>query len=530
MAPIYLDFFTAPPKSKWVVIFTTTLIVEVLFMLRNFESHTSYQENLKLHLLLFWETDRGRVTDMEKSISKLYLLNLDPLLPIIKPLYSNTGCPAKNQLGIIRSLILMLDQKHHGITNWAKKVANDPLLCAICGFQYGKAPSVGSYYDFIKRLWKASHKIHVARKKKLRPFKPKPRKKLKAGQKLKPKHNGIVKKFARIAMRDALPEYRPEQIFQEFLARCVVDVSAKMGILGDVQKLSVAGDGTPFYSGASHYGTKVCDCKKHGVYDCKCPRRYSDPDARWGWDSYREQWFYGDTLFNITASDSPYDLPIYLRKAQASRHDSILAVFAMSEVRKLYPDLCIRNFIADGAMDNYPTYELMYHWNIIPFIPLDAKTKQTLTKLPPGIICLDDQGRPICKGGIPYEDCGYSYPKGIKYRCYFDCHDIEKPCQCTDSPYGRTVYLKPKDDFRLITPVPRGSEAFNEKFKTRTSVERSHKRLFEDYDIEEYKARSSRQRFALATFAAVNVHLDAWVKHTGFSIIPLLEELSGKAA
>jgi len=50
-------------------------------MLRNFESHTSYQENLKLHLLLFWETDRGRVTDMEKSISKLYLLNLDPPAP-----------------------------------------------------------------------------------------------------------------------------------------------------------------------------------------------------------------------------------------------------------------------------------------------------------------------------------------------------------------------------------------------------------------------------------------------------------------
>lgn len=81
MAPIYLDFFTAPPKSKWVVMFTITLIVEVLFMLRNFESHTSYQENLKLHLLLFWETDRGRVTDMEKSISKLYLLNLDPPAP-----------------------------------------------------------------------------------------------------------------------------------------------------------------------------------------------------------------------------------------------------------------------------------------------------------------------------------------------------------------------------------------------------------------------------------------------------------------
>jgi len=492
-------------------------------MLRNFELHSHYQENLKLNLKHFWETDRDRVKDMNKSISKLYLLNLDPLLPIIKPLYSNTGCPAKNQPGIVRSLILMLDQKCHGITKWALKVTSDKLLCAICGFTYGDAPSVASYYDFVNRLWKSSGKVYIARKKKLRPFKPKPSKKLKAGQKLKPKHSGIVKKLVGLAMRNTLPDYRPEQVFQEFLARCVADVSAEMGILGDKDNFSVAADGTPFYSGASHYGTKVCDCKKHGVYNCKCPRRYADPDAKWGWDSYREQWFYGDNLFNITASDSPYDLPIYLRNAQASRHDSILTVFAMSEVRKLYPNLRIRNFIADGSMDNYPTYKLMYHWDIIPFIPLDSKSKQTLNKLPPGILCLDDEGGPICPGGIPYENCGYSYPKGIKYRCYFDCHGIDKPCKCTDSPYGRTVYLKPKYDFRLITPVPRNSDAFKVKFKTRTSVERSHKRLFEDYEIEKYKARSSKQRFALATFAAVNVHLDAWVKHTNFSIIHLLE-------
>ena len=86
-------------------------------MLRNFELHSHYQENLKLNLKHFWETDRDRVKNMNKFISKLYLLNLDPLLPIIKPLYSNTGCPAKNQPGIVRSLILMLDQNHHSITN-----------------------------------------------------------------------------------------------------------------------------------------------------------------------------------------------------------------------------------------------------------------------------------------------------------------------------------------------------------------------------------------------------------------------------
>ena len=132
--------------------------------------------------------------------------------------------------------------------------------------------------------------------------------KLKAGQKLPPKHTGSVSKLASLAERGKLREQRPEKIFQEFLARCVVDKSAAMGILGDVNNFSIAMDGSCYSSGASHYGVKICDCKSKGIYNCKCPRRYSDPDARWGWDSYHEQYFYGDTLFSVTASDSPYDL------------------------------------------------------------------------------------------------------------------------------------------------------------------------------------------------------------------------------
>jgi hypothetical protein len=85
-------------------------------MLRNLEYHSTYQDKLKRNLLTLWETDRGRIVEMGKSISKLYLLNLDNLHPIIIPLYSNTGRPAENQLGIVRSLILMLDQDFHSIT------------------------------------------------------------------------------------------------------------------------------------------------------------------------------------------------------------------------------------------------------------------------------------------------------------------------------------------------------------------------------------------------------------------------------
>jgi hypothetical protein len=500
-----------------------------LFMLCYWEPHEDYQKKFLLNLILFSEMEKSRVVSMDKPFSKLYLFNLDNLLPIIKHLYSDTGRPAKNQQGIIRSLVLMLDSNQHSITSWAPKVASDRLLCAACGFEFGKAPSYVSYYDFINRLWLASHKEHIKRKLKPKSFYTKPRIKLKAGQKLPPKHSGVVAKLAFLAERGKLREERPEKIFQEFLARCIVDKSAQMGILGNVKKLSIAMDGSCYNSGASHTGVKICDCKSKGIYNCKCPRRYSDPDARWGWDSYHEQYFYGDTLFSTTASDSPYDLPVYLRIAQATRHDSILTVFALNEVRRLYPEMTFKNFLADGAMDNYATYRLLNKWDMIPYIPLDTNARIDYVKPHPGILCFDDDRNPICLGGIPYQYAGRSFPKGIKYRCWFDYHGIEKPCCCTTSPYGRTIYIKPDYDPRLFPPVPRTTEAFKDKFKTRTSVERSNKRILVDYNVEAGKCRSSKHRFVRATFAVVNIHLDAWLKHTEFSIIDLLYKNSGIA-
>lgn len=107
---------------------------------------------------------------MDNTLTKLYLLDLNNLLPVIKQLYTDIGWLAVNQQGIIRPLILMLDSNEHSITNWAPKVACDRLFCAACGFEFGKAPSYSSYYDFIKRLWLASHKEHVKRKLKPKSF------------------------------------------------------------------------------------------------------------------------------------------------------------------------------------------------------------------------------------------------------------------------------------------------------------------------------------------------------------------------
>jgi len=66
-------------------------------MLRNWQSHSDYQKHLLQRLSVHAQKERSRLILLDKAISKLYLLNLDNLLPIVKPLYPNSGRPAKNQ-------------------------------------------------------------------------------------------------------------------------------------------------------------------------------------------------------------------------------------------------------------------------------------------------------------------------------------------------------------------------------------------------------------------------------------------------
>jgi hypothetical protein len=93
------------------------------------------------------------------------------------------------------------------------------------------------------------------------------------------------------------------------LKQASVKVSAKMGILGDTQNMFIFGDDTTIKTGANPLGVKVCNCKSKGIYKCHCPRRFSDTQARWGWDSYHEHYVYGHALYSLTAADSTYDLP-----------------------------------------------------------------------------------------------------------------------------------------------------------------------------------------------------------------------------
>ena len=81
----------------------------------HWRSHKEYQSYLLEKILPFFESDKDYVLQYEKSLSKLYILDLDPLLPLFAPYYSIVGAPAKNQPELIRSFILMSELRYQSI-------------------------------------------------------------------------------------------------------------------------------------------------------------------------------------------------------------------------------------------------------------------------------------------------------------------------------------------------------------------------------------------------------------------------------
>jgi hypothetical protein len=471
----------------------------VIFLLSSWPSHADYQRQTAAALSEIAKVNPYVLREYEIPISKLYILNLDPLKKLIAPLYSATGRPATNQPGIFRSLILMLSLGYP-LFEWIKKLANNPILQIICGFQ-GKLPGIASYYDFINRLFKLDDRPrHKA-------VKRKPKKKVGKGKKLPPKHPGIVKRMAEYVLAGRRFNCRPERILQEIFAAVAVQPSIDLGLIP--RTVSISGDGTCIETGASPYGVKTCGCNE---FLCDCPRKFSDPYATWGWDSHNEHWFYGYTGYFISTYNraEKLDLPLYLRLLDAKRHDSISAVVALAEFRDLYPNLKIDTFISDSASDNYATYELLDKWGINAVIALN-KTNSGNPKYPESLK-LDDNGVPICPGGykmIYYGYCGQDRCR-LKWRCPKACGKRCDNCvNCSNTAYGRTTYTKPEWDLRLFCSIPRGTQHWKSVMKERTAAERVNNRILNHYGIEQSHTRGKKRISFFTTIAGFNIHLDA---------------------
>lgn len=224
-------------------------------MLGPWRLHAHFQAWLEKQLRFLMPQDAAKIKFHATALEKVYALDLDPFMELIKPLYSYTGRPALNQPELFRAVILASHYKD-SISYFVQRLKADEVLAIACGFEPGNTPGVGTLYDFFKRLWLGNASTKV-----LRPPYKKRKEKLKANEKLPPDNPDTVKELVDQVLNGKSFTNGPERLLQKILIECAVKPSAKLKLLGNTLKLTLAGDGAPLETGASPFGKKVCQCK-----------------------------------------------------------------------------------------------------------------------------------------------------------------------------------------------------------------------------------------------------------------------------
>lgn len=477
-------------------------------------SHESYQNFVLSKLQEYYAG--GVLTLVSKDwpiIHKLWITDLSYVYALILDSYSNKGPEPRDPASMMRSyLLFLLIDPTIGITKWVDQLYRVPLYAILSGFEPNDIPGVGTFYDFFNRLWESQSSNTKPNTKHKR--KKKKSKKPKKGEKVAPKKPGVVKRlverfFKYGSNKKTLPTDRLFDLFKsQFL-----EVSAKLGLLGDLDNLSIAGDGTPLETARYTRSKPTCDCRKKGLTNCNHPRKYSQPDCNSGWDSSREKYFNGYHLYMLSASSSHYDLPLYPRLNPASRHDSIGLLASLNEFSHRFDISAVDRILLDAAHDAEAIYELLYYNNVEPFIDLNPRTKCNFST--DSDIQISPKGIPICPIGLDMKPNGFDNSQNRhKWRCPL-ARGVKNACEnpCADAKFGRTFHTFPKDNLRLFPKVPRGSKEWKLIYNRRTSVERSNKREKIDFHLEDGRHRSTKMWYIRLYAIMMCQHIDAWHSH-----------------
>ena len=381
-------------------------------MLDHVRTHEDYLSFMLPRIKSLFLEKPGQVLFYLDAALKAYMLNLDGGIEILEGCYSKVfGRPADfNPADMLRSLVLMVSLGVTSIPTWVEMLMYSDVLAILSGFEQARTPSVGAFYDFWNRLWLEDKRLRKQCKKRIRKKSKKP-KDAKKREKLPNRRPGTVDRLVRSFRKGKFfSTRRPERLLQELFTRVFVKGSRHRGIIPD--DLDITGDGSPFESCSSPWGVSICDCRDQGIYRCDCPRRYSDVYANWGYDSYRNVFFWGRNLYTLSCVNGEFALPLFLRFGQGSRHDSVLFAFSVVEALPLLHStgFTVNTFIGDSAHDSYAFYTLLDDYEVKPVIDLKKKPKFSLP--------LNEHGIPLCPKGFMMHYWGYDKKRcRFKWRC-----------------------------------------------------------------------------------------------------------------
>lgn len=140
-------------------------------MIKQWQSMQDYKCFLHVSKVSFDSSERNRLhTELWVPWQKLVFFDTDCAMEFLLPFYSPSGRPAKNQPQILRSFILFFLMVSRGLTlpslsRWVERLSNDRVLAALIGCSLSSLPPLGSYFDFMDRLWIHTDQERYSRRK-----------------------------------------------------------------------------------------------------------------------------------------------------------------------------------------------------------------------------------------------------------------------------------------------------------------------------------------------------------------------------
>lgn len=390
----------------------------------NSGGHSAYQTHVVSNLRKYYPDPDKIAPSTWDIIDRFWNLDLSYSDELLRSKYSKFGPRPRTPSCMQRSYLLSIDFKVSSLTDWAAQLKINPLFAILSGFDFGNTPGVGTFYDFLSRLWDSgSNQLspyeHPVKKNKVKKPKGKGRK-ADSIEKVT-----VVELFKQLESVSFSLEDQPygslfQLYYQEFLSRSVDKGLVTPG------SLSISGDGTPVVTSARERKHRICNCKDHGITDCNCDRYFSQPDCDIGWDSSRDCFYHGYGLYMIVASDSESDLPVFPLLNPASKHDSHGFLETYFRMNSFLPDYHVSKWLLDSAHDAMPYYLYCRRHGITPFI--DLNEKRGIKETYKNDFTIGKDGVPVCKAGRKMNHDG-SEP--LKFRLKFRCPLASRKYGCS---------------------------------------------------------------------------------------------------
>ena len=222
----------------------------------NCGSHADYQNFVVTNLRKYYPNLDALARSTWNIIERFWNLDLSYTDELMVDKYSKFGPAPRTPSCMQRSYLLSIAFKVTSLTAWAAQLKINPLYAILSGFEVGNTPGVGTFYDFIKRLWDSDDN-HLSPH--VHPLKSKVKKPEKKGTKA----NSVEK----VTVAELLPELentefrldaQPYASLFKIYKKEFLDISVSRDLIHP-DPLALAGDGTPVVTSPRERKKRICN-------------------------------------------------------------------------------------------------------------------------------------------------------------------------------------------------------------------------------------------------------------------------------